>query len=484
MSIKQWSDRQLKIFGTWETTRHNLLIQAVAGSGKSTTILELANRSKGRSLFLAFNKSIVNELSEKVITNASITVSTLHSLGCKAIFSSRQGVVVNNNKTSRYIGRYIKEWTDNPKEYGSIHVCVSRLVDFYRLTLCSSASELASVAYEAGLDFLPKHVQYAMTVLADLEIDNEKNLKEIDFTDMIYLPIKLKLRLPRYDNVFVDECQDLNNAQHLLVETLTQRSRVVYVGDRYQSIYGFAGANTQSFNRILQRDNIIELPLTYCYRCPTAIVAQANQVYDIIESPEWMKKGVVRVGKIDDALSGDMIICRNLRPLIGIYFDLLSQRKKVYIKGNDVGQSLISLLNEYRHCATYDELFGELQQKLFHIKNGLIEKGVPKPTKHPSYEGVSQKVGALLRLSEHFSSIDVLRSKINDIFKEKNENESQCIVLSTIHKSKGLEAENVFLVNRSLIGANSNTMQQVEQEKNLLYVALTRSKQSLVYCSY
>ena len=63
-----------------------------------------------------------------------------------------------------------------------------------------------------------------------------------------------------------------------------------------------------------------------------------------------------------------------------------------------------------------------------------------------------------------------------------SDNEKKGVVLSTIHKSKGLEADNVFILDVNLIPSKyATTKDQLKQERNLLYVAITRAKNKLIY---
>lgn len=475
-----WSKYQHKIYEVSETDlTSDILIQAGAGSGKTSTIVELSRRLNGSNLFLAFNKSIIEELSTKL--PYSTQASTLHSLGCRSLFAKYGSLKVSSKKTNSFIAKSLKRWEVPANKTAQAYGVVNRLVDLYRLTLCKSKEQLIQVALDTGIEFLDNHITYTLEVIQMLEKYN-RNPQTIDFVDMIYLPATQSIRLPSFTNIFVDECQDLSNAQHLLTEKLAANSRMILVGDKFQSIYGFAGGNTESFNRILNRGRkTIELPLPICYRCPTEVVDVANQVYNVLESPDWAIKGEVRGGDIQEASSGDLIICRNLKPLFIAYFCLIKANKRANIKGEDIGQSLIKLIEPYRKCSLL-QLFEELRFLLVELSNSLREGGIYIPKKHPSYESLSQKISAILILSDHYESVEQMISCLKNIFSD-NRKKEEYITLCTIHKAKGLEAENVFLLNSNLIGKRAETPQQRQQERNLMYVAVTRSKNRLIYCS-
>ena len=102
----------------------------------------------------------------------------------------------------------------------------------------------------------------------------------IDFTDMVWLPVRWQLHtrswFRAYPDLFVDECQDLNQAQLTLALMLAGQAegytrkpgRILFVGDPFQAIMGFAGADCNSYSHIVNQAKATELPLSTCYRCP------------------------------------------------------------------------------------------------------------------------------------------------------------------------------------------------------------------------
>lgn len=472
-----YSEYQQDIFSEYDSSLDDLLIQACAGSGKTFTIQKLSQRAKGRSAFLAFNKSVADEIKTKVPSN--VKAMTLHSLGCRSIMQKFGSVKINNSKTYGFIMKNLKKWDVPKQKTGQVLFVVSKLVDLYRLTRCESLEDLSNVAMNLGIHFEDEHLGYVKTILAQLERYNRMP-KEIDFTDMIYLPAtSVRYQLPKFDNVFVDECQDLNNAQHDLVDRLTKRARVVYVGDEYQAIYGFAGANTQSFNRLRNKRGIKEMPLSVCYRCPMEVVKEARKVYPIIEPFEENGIGeIIRGGDVAEAVDGDMVICRNLKPLIEIYFEMIVDQRKAYIRGKDIGQNLIRILKPYKGLTLF-QLSKALKKELSDIADKLKAKGITSPSKHPTYDKHAEKVGAIMIISRQYPDVSAMIKLLESMFTDK---EQEGILLSTIHKAKGLEADSVFFVNKHLIPSKfASTQEQLEQENNLKYVAITRAKRRLVY---
>ena len=175
--------------------------------------------------------------------------------------------------------------------------------------------------------------------------NREDGVIEIDFIDMIYLPAVTSSMIipiqPYY--LFIDEAQDLNLAQHAFIDKLIAQGDVqkwVAVGDRYQSIYGFGGSYPESFDLFTRKENVKELPLDVCYRCPPNVIQHANEVYPILRSFKSEDGDLVDFGASVEAWAGikkgSLVICRNSRPLITMFFKLLSLEKKAIIKGEDI----------------------------------------------------------------------------------------------------------------------------------------------------
>lgn len=464
---------------TFKHTNKNILVGAVAGSGKTTMLVELMKQVEGDIIFVAFSSDVVKELIKRVPNG--VKVKTMHSIGMSSIVSKFGRVEVKEKKTSTFIAKRLAQdhWGELSKgEKGQAFMFVPRLVDIYRLTLCESIEELGVTADEIGVEYKPQHLEYAMDILDDLKRYN-RNPKEIDYTDMIYLPATGDgYFLPKADVWFIDECQDLNPCQHLLLKKARGRSRFVAVGDENQAIYGFAGADVHSFKKFGKYPNTVTMPLSICYRCPTRVVAHANKIYDIVQSPEWMKEGTTRLGDPANAKSGDMVICRNTRPLVKVFFELLKKGQKAYIKGTKMGEGLVKMVKDYEGM-DIDSMMGRLFEDLKEIENELRERGIQRPYLHPNWINFQEKITILDVISEMYETSTGMIRSLKTMFAE----EGSGVVLSSIHKSKGLEADNIYFLDQHLIPSPFATEpEQLIQEYNLKYVATTRAKSSLIYC--
>jgi len=495
------SSYQVEIDREFIEGKENLLISAVAGSGKTTTLLGLLRKVKVSGIYLAFNKSIVDELTEKVGYIPRVKIMTLHSMGMRALLQQYGQLKVNDSKTVDFCEKFYNQWTDEDidtgpgspeektvmktrkkkgKEWWQLVYGIKDLYNLYRMKMCTNGRDLIEVCDMMGIEYERETIVRVLQI-HELATKYNKRPREIDFTDMIYLAATDdKVILPNPSVTFIDECQDLNEAQHILIDKVIRNNRFVACGDKKQSIYGFSGASSESFDRFLDKPNVKELPLSVCYRCGTDIVKHANTVYDIMEPFEGNKPGIVeRDVDVLEASDGDMVLCRNTAPLVHTYFQYLKNNKRAYVKGRDIGKNLINLVSKYK-VSFSSQLMTELESKLQSIQNDLEKIGIENGQRHPKYTTFQEKVQIIDIFARKYYTVSEIKSSLESMFSDENKTG---IILSTIHKAKGLEADTVYFMDSHLIPSKyAETEDQIKQETNLRYVAITRAKTRLAYC--
>lgn len=481
----EYSKYQLDIFNAYEKTNSNIVISAGPGSGKTSTILELLKRKKvyRKAIFLAFNKSIADELKRRV--PYGVDVMTIHSYGAKLLFKYWNGdVEIKPNKVFTFCFKFLKEWglQDDKKKYEYMGT-ISELVDLYRLYLCEDSKQLKEIADYQGVTCLNGEIEHSLELMDDLTRYikyGDEGKKQIDFTDMIYLPVIFDdIEFKKYDEVFVDEVQDVGIVHKIMIENIVKKSgRFILVGDEKQSIYQFLSANPEVFKSFKQKENTLSLPLSISYRCPKKVVEKANTVYNVIEPFDKNPDGEVREGSIYEVESGDFVLCRNNQPLIEAYLFFLAEGKKAYIRGKDLGESLLKLVSKIEN-KSYSEGKYFLRELLKEIIEDLNKSGVQKPFNHPRYLNLKEKIDIIFILLDKYMDFKKLKDALEKMFLD---NIGEGIVLSTIHRAKGLESDNVFILQVDLIPSQyAEKDWQLEQEQNLLYVAFTRSKRKLIF---
>lgn len=513
-----YSKYQKAIFSEVKNGDTNVMIEAVAGSSKTYSIIKSLQYipKKDTVLFLAFNKSIVDELKNKVPSN--VLVMTLHSLGYRILKSRHSSCEKPNFKKFDTIYEEIIKSADKYKKFFSKQYNIKSF-KFYiqKVTNLVKANFIDYMNHNDVLELMyfydidPDKYNRSLTFKAieilckkSLDIDNYG----VDFSDMIWVPI-MKEYTDSYDYIFVDEAQDLNKAQMQLVKNVTgKNTRVIFVGDRMQSLYGFAGSNTNSIDDINKLFNTKQLPLSICYRCPKKHIEEAQRLVPQIEPFEQNEEGTVNDITEPDIISyiksnDDMIICRTNAPLIETCLFLVQQGKKAYVKGSDLKQKILYEINTAKKSyKTIDDLHqylmnnaNKLNKEIDNLETEMIMK-LDRTDDMQEIEYIRrqyywQKKNVFFRLDlvltilaflkdEKIDTIEKLINKVEVIFSETKD----AICCSTIHKAKGLEADNVFILYPHLLPhpiMKGTTKWQNQQEKNVEYVAKTRARKSLFY---
>lgn len=544
------TDAQLKIYEFVEHGTGNGIIDAVAGAGKTTTLMGCVQHIKNTqdALFCAFNTSIRKEIQRKFHDmGKNVAVKTNHALGLQ-ILRSKIHIQLNDNKYNQIIEdegffKLIEDEIDailHIKDAMSVSTirdiqekrisvepmeekyqfntslfylnCIIKFLleinDKFRLTLCADDFE----SYRGMVDhfgIFEKERRYAFQ-FAELEHyvnahrillkeGNEMAYSQgiIDFVDMLYLPHLLNLHPNiQYGFVFVDECQDLSRAQIEIVQKYVKPTgRVLAVGDPYQSIYGFAGADSQSFNRVITTFNCQRLSLTDCFRCPQKAIDIAKKIREDING---FKKegGVVEVLQSHEVLRrlkpGDLVICRFRDPLRLIAMKLVNKNVKVHMHPDEVQE----FIGDYKAYFTPGELRKKLNEGMLEeFFSNIEQRNIKRFEKDfanvdSAIKSVKVKEATnLLRESINFFRIKFMDWQLNTIdsillrLKETLQYlGDDAIKISTIHKAKGLEENRVFILEYNKLPVPRIRQWEIEQERNLHYVAVTRPKQELYLC--
>lgn len=480
-----WSNRQLAIFDAYEQTRKNIAISATAGAGKSQTIIECCKRtSPGKKvLFMAFNKSIAEELKLKVPEN--IEVNTFHSKGLKVLFYNFSFKMKLSENKCFQLARKVLDIKEIPYKQQMRYlfelqdiwnaIRMNLLVDYER--------DIPYICIEKDIEFRDRMIQDIQKIEFEwsksaLKINGNKEF-QMDFTDMLWLPYTLlnDENFPKYDVVFLDEVQDQNTLQRELTQQFVKPKfgRLISVGDEKQCIYQFSGSSVSNFRLLQNLPNTVVLPLDVTYRCAKRIVEEAKTVFSNgIEYAPNATEGLVRDGDVTETKDGDFVLCRNNLPLIEVFVILLEKGRKATIKGKDFGEALCAILDKIEKIEDLEKLKEEKIQK-------IMEKGVSYQValQNPTYLNLVEKCSILIQLYRIWNNINELEAHIKQIYTEDIEG----VVLSTIHKSKGLEANRVFFLNSNLIpSSHAITQDALYSEMCLKFVAITRAKKELIYC--
>jgi hypothetical protein len=278
------------------------------------------------------------------------------------------------------------------------------------------------------------------------------------------------------NGLVLHNCQDYNKAQQLILNRMLKKDvgRLISFGDRNQAIYGFMGADSDSFNWFSERENTIKLPLTTTYRCAKNIVKLAQTLVPDIRAREDAPDGLIKYGSVlEEAEAGDYVLARKNSPFVTLVFDLLSRGKYASILGKDIGEELKSKISKFTSLSQVIAMINETINKTI---VGLMELGISEPTQHPKYIVIKDNMDMLRNITKFSRNVTEMIIIIDKIFTDKPEG----IVLSTIHKSKGLEANRVFIIKPNEMKIKSPLAWMWQGELNLEYIAYTRAKNELI----
>lgn len=326
----------------------------------------------------------------------------------------------------------------------------------------------------------------------------------IDFDDMILAPLFYRAKFWPKTFVLVDEAQDLNPARRILaIRMAGTNGRVIAVGDPNQAIYGFTGADSDSMDQLKSSLGSIELPLNMTYRCPKSVVREAQRWVPDFQAHESNPEGLVRhlplvaptqlengvevkqgLDFSDETLTKeDAVLCRNTKPLVEMAWSLIRRGVACRVEGREIGQGLIQMAKRWK--VTKLEAFKNRVQSW---KDREIAKYVAKG-KDDMVQGVEDKADTILCLidalmSDGKQNVSDFETFVTNLFGDTKDGEApKVLTLSTVHKSKGREWKRVFILgmNKYMPSRYAKKEWQMQQEYNLMYVAVTRSMGELVY---
>lgn len=490
------SPYQEKIFDFIIHGNGNAVISAKAGSGKTSTCVTAIKliKPKNKVMFLAFNKSIAEELSQKLKDYPNVEVRTSHGLGFAIIRKNVEGEVeLDEFKYRRYVKSNISELTTidvtlTKNQLYNYIKSICALVDFARFNLAQTAEEVKSLAVKYDVPIFFDECDVVIKVLEW----GKTELNSIDYTDMVWLPVELSMnaRFFQKDFIFIDECQDQSLMSiELFLKCFKRGTRFIAVGDEKQCINTFCGSSEEAFQYMKDYPKTTQFDLPICYRCPKTVVELAKTLVPDIKCREGVPKGdIIEKCWTSSLQSGDMVLCRSKAPLLKVYTKLLRKGIQCYIKGQDIGTNLKKLIEEVdieelNTNLKSDGVFVRLYDNLFEIRNKLMEsKGLDyqDATLTNYITNSYDMIKALTVLAENYTTKTELLSHIDEIFDETREG----VILSTIHKAKGLEADNVYILcNSSMPSSLAKKEWEKNAEQNLIYVAYTRAKKKLGFIS-
>lgn len=460
----------------------DIKINAVAGSGKTTTIIEYSKSrpKKSKILYLAFNRSVKKEAEEKFLKLGldNVKVETAHSLAYK-------NVMFNFNYSLKKQGYKTYEVTDilkiKKKREKHFELLAANHINKFVNYFCNSdvskvkqLNYLEIVSDPIAKDFVKKHYDlienYTRIFLKKMDSG------EIEITHDFYLK-KFQLLNPilNYDYILFDEGQDASTS--MLDVFLNQKATKVIVGDSHQQIYSWRYAINS-----LEKVDFKSFPLTSSFRFNQDI---ANLSLEIIKLKNLLNNQIILpIRGVGKKVSNNFnaTLARTNLGLLSKAFDLITNENKnisLYFEGNlnsylyaDDGASIFDVLNLYNQ--NYDS-----------IKDNII-RSMNNFTELEEYANKTEDT-QLLMLIEIVKKYGDELPKLVKLIKDNSVDykKDADMIFSTVHRAKGMEYKNVYLHNdfiterkiKKLINNQNEKpidFPKIFEEINILYVAITR----------
>ena len=515
ITLREGSAQQEAIWDFMLNGSGHGVVHARAGTGKTFTLLQGAARAdldKTRMVYLAFNASIAKECLAK--SPAQLSVKTMNAYGHHILISSktvRSGVPVSRDKYSNLFNEKFPPQTEEEiKSQGSNARKAAKLVELAMNYFIAkvSAKGSVSVVKDELLGLAAKH---------GVEFDNEADearvcgavphliekgmaiTSVITFEEQMWMPVIFNLPFPKQDFVLVDEAQDLNKLKQVFVlKALHKDTRCILVGDPYQAIYGFMGADAASIDNTcaLLREKggqVSEFKLTRTFRCGKAIVEYCNQWVADFEADASNPDGLIvqtdETTAENDGLfqPGSMAVCRLNAPLVKMAYRLISKGIPVHFIGRDFGKSIVGLIKALNPTSIID-LYARVEAYLAKERARLQSKKKKGRDVENELENLEDRTNCVLVLAgkvDKNASICELISTIESFFRvneEENPNSKEAqnaVRLSSIHRAKGLECKTILWIYPE-IEFRGLSGEALQQETNLRYVAASRAIETLI----
>lgn len=494
-SARTWSSQQEIIFTETVDGNGHFIVVARAGTGKTTTIVEAVKRFLAvnpgkRVVICAFNKRIAEELVQR-LAGFDVTVKTLHALGFSAVlrYWSRVRPVSGSERADKLADRVCgSKAPDAVKRLVSKLHTKAREIEPHARQLGELSGMM--IQFECEPDevltaegFDAEYIELKALEAMELAATEKPADGVIDFADMIFLPVRNRWLTKQFDLVLVDEAQDMTKAQLEIAQGVC-RGRIGVVGDDMQAIYGFRGADSGSLSRLKTELNAREMGLTTTYRCGRAIVAEANRYvpdfYAGANNPEGAISDLDINKLVSTAEHGDFILSRANAPLVPIAMKLLRDGKRARIAGRDIGAGLRNIIRKLAKGAAANSVPAFID-KVGAWRDKEIARLLPQLKRESTANAAQSKMDLigdqaemLVELAEGALSVRDVETRIDSLFTDDGLGAKGVITCSSVHRSKGLEADRVFILSWTLRETN-------QEERNICYVAITRAKESLVY---
>lgn len=454
-------------------TGESLKVSAYAGAGKTSTLIEAASVLEGRGYYIAFNKSIADEAGRKFGSN--VEARTAHSMAYAVKWRS-----LASRLQTRLTGRMVAErfnlqdmliLQEGTKKQVLTGIQQGYLVISIVTVFMQSGDNLISRSHIPYANLLVKSsdketvkavrttvFNQLLSVARDLWADMSSNTGKLPVTHDTYLKLwALDNPVINADFILFDESQDASGVMLNVLEG--QRAQIIWVGDAKQQIYSWRGA-VNAMEKIQTKH---EARLTQSFRFGQAIadVAAAVIEHQLGESlPIRGLESIASAVHLEPQSNNNAILSRTNAACIEQLIIQQSSGKKAAMVGDIKG--MIATISGIEKIRTGQKALGELS---------VFDNWQEFEEYTESGQGADLRTLASL-------TVDYGASRLSGWLEaaSRTTEEEADVYISTAHRAKGREWDNVLLTD-DFLDTDSDGWQ--EESANLLYVAVTRAKKSL-----
>ena len=504
------NEEHLKILLWCIRGRGNGAVNARAGSGKTwlgvngvVPVWEYLGTEKIG--YLCFAKRNQLELASKLKDLNSIaqakTIDSLSWVACKRKYGNEMAKDGDENKYNKLVRDCIKNLDQLgasnkliaavENEEVELYLPAVKLINFTRSQLADPTDErLESLAnwFDIELPGDDEADRICFEIVRKCLAAGYEQAPYIwDFQDLRWKTCKAGLFVQQFDKLVVDECQDLSpDKLRIVQQALKKGGRVLFIGDPEQAIMGFAGADHQSFENIVEKFDCDLMTLSVCWRCGSKILDMARTVVPDIRDAPGAIEGVIDELKLDkligSAKEGDMVLCRVNADLISLCFGMIAAGVNARVIGRDIGKGLIQTATYLSKQRSFSWLrFDDAVQEWKADRIAKVLKKNGGDHDDVRIQNIADKAMCLNIIWDRSKArtLKQFEREVNSIFSDSRPG----VALSSVHRAKGLEADRVFILRPELLPgpwARKGSWQH-KQELNLHYVALTRSRSHLTF---
>ena len=483
------------------------------GTGKTTHLLRIVEKelrenkvNPNKIAYLAFTNQAADEALSRAISQLNYNTKdfmnfrTLHSLAYRELHLKEENIMSDDDYSHLSDKLQIKLSNPNKnfKAYGTSFPddIFMQVIDGAKIRGLTTENFFndPSIGHLPGGILKLKYIDEAL-------IKYKRSRNKYDMTDMIVDFNKKHYDLmPSFDVVIIDEAQDLSWLQWKMVERVVSNAKRVYVaGDDDQAIYRWAGARPEYLMNMEGTRTI----LNKSYRLSQAIHAKANKLIKRIEDrvdKEWTardEKGQVNIHPVEQLQKmkeGEWLILARDRyrldkleedlKIYGYFFergDRTSINKRVHeaiLAWEDIRRGKALDVKRVKSFYNYIKTGTGVDKEYKSMKNIDKEKLFTYETLTKDYGLKIDKELPWFKALENIP--DEKRTYVRMCLRRKeNIRRAPRIKLSTIHGSKGGEADNVMLLTDLSFKTDAEYWKKRDEERRVFYVGMTRARNTL-----